>query len=488
MRIKLVHKFLAINFGIIVALTATFLSLSHGYSKTMFSNALNRIDDEVMERLATTLGDHYRIHANWDALTGDGVVWRGVVDKTFFEVFFQLMAQAAKAGYANNTAAPPANQGQPAADSWNMPFGTFYERLALYDHQKNLLIAPRISNHETSELPIRFDGKVVGWLEVGKINVDMLPLAQFFFEQQLNVVLWVAVFGAVVAALFGWLLSRHVAAPIKQLTQGAREIAARNFDTRIEVKSDDELRDLADSFNTISRELGHYQAQQRIWLTNVSHELKGPLSILVGEVYAICDNLSRCDSQTAELLQSEAMHIKRMAEDLQEAFSTDEFGLQLKRSTVDLGVFFDDYLSRYEARFKAHGIVLMWIPPRMPVIAVVDSDRMAQILRNLLENALHYCHAPGRLKVALTISEGMVLLDVEDSGPGVPVESLPRLFDRLYRVESDGVRASGVGGIGLTICKQIVVAHGGEIKAMNSELGGLRIRVTLPASPTENSR
>lgn len=487
MRLKLAHKLFLINAGIIFALTAVFVGLSYFISKSMYSNALNGIDLDVMESLAENLSEEYQKNGSWDGYIQNRPHWNQTVDNNFFSVFFSLMAKVAERAGPGNT--PPGGPPIPASPAenpkWEFPFGTFLQRLSLLDADKKPLIEAEIFKADASYQKIKLDGEIIGWLRVGRINVDMLPLAQYFFEQQLHIVYWSSIVGGLIAAALSFFLSRHITAPIRDLTRGAVQIARRNFQTHIKINTRDELQELAESFNAISKELAQYQTKQKQWLMDVSHELKAPLTLLVGEVFAICDNLSKCDDATANFLQNEVKHIKRMADDLYQLCQMDETGFRLNRQIVELQPFLEYQIRRYQEKFNNNKIVLTEIYAPDPIHIHVDSDRLSQVLSNIFENCLRYMNSPGSLWIRLSRLDGKAVLEVEDSGPGVPQSALGRLFDRHYSVYADGRRASGGAGLGLAICKEIITAHGGEITAVLGVMGGLCIRIGLPLQAGE---
>lgn len=477
MRIKLGHKLFLINASIMLILTGSFISLSYFSSKSMYSNALNGIDREVLGVLSGILSEHYQQHQSWDAFTHNPPQWQQTVDKTFFSVFFSLMAKASKdMGGPADLAMAPGFQDMP---KWEFPFGTFLQRLSLLDPQKNALIKPEFFNQNASYKAIKVKGKTVGWLRVGSINVDMLPLAQYFFDQQLKIVYWSCLVGGLLAILLSFTLSRHITAPITHLTAMARRIAKRDFRSSVNIQTRDELQELAEGFNYASRELDLYQQRQKQWLMDVSHELKTPLTVLVGEVFAICDDLSKCDETTAELLQSEALRIKRIADDLHQMCLIEEHGIHLKPHPLDLQSVLREKVQYYHARFQNRGILIYENYLNEPATVLADGDRIAQVFGNLLENSLRYSKAPGNLFISEEISGNTVRVAVEDSGPGIPGESLEKIFDRFYRIESSSRSHNGGSGLGLTISKEIILAHGGTIVARHGTHGGLRIEITL---------
>lgn len=477
MRLKLAHKLVLINTGIIVILTSAFICLSYFSSKSMYSNALNGIDREVIRNLAKTLGEHYEQQPSWNTFRDNPGQWRETVDRTFFSVFFRLMAEVAEQRDGPSPVPPSGFEEMP---EWEFPFGTFYQRLSLLDAQKQPLISAEFLNQEATYQRIKANGETVGWLRVGSIDVDMLPLAQYFFDQQLRIVYWSAAIGGLFAILLTFILSRHITAPIHRLTQKAKQIAKRDFTSVVHVSTGDELQELAEGFNSISEELGIYQQRQKQWLMDVSHELKAPLTVLVGEVFAICDDLSKCDENTAELLQKEALRIKRIADDLYQLCQIEEMGLQLQRAPVRMATVIAEQIHAYSARLAAKQIEVHQNYPSEPVYIDADAHRLSQVLVNLLENCLRYTSSPGTLWISEEVKDTQTLIALEDSGPGLADEFLPRIFDRLYRLPISNGSSAGGAGLGLAICKEIIAAHGGTIRAKRGDHGGLRIEILLP--------
>src|SRR5205823_1283674 len=207
-----------------------------------------------------------------------------------------------------------------------------------------------------------------------------------------------------------------------------------NYATRVPVDSQDELGRLAADFNRLAETLERNETLRRRFMADVSHELRTPLAVLSAELEALEDGVRPL---TRESLGS------------------------LRGEVNALGLAVETALSG-DARVFG------------------DADRLVQLFRNLLENSARYTDPGGRVQIALRRQDGRAILDFDDAAPGVPAESLPHLFERFYRVDSSRSRANGGAGLGLAICSSIAAAHGGEIAAAPSPLGGLRVRVALP--------
>lgn len=203
----------------------------------------------------------------------------------------------------------------------------------------------------------------------------------------------------------------------------------------------------------------------------------------MGEIYSVCDNLTRCDEKTAEYLQGQVMHVIRIADDLCQLCQKDEMGFRLNCQILDLQELMRYQVQRFSSSFDNNRILVTEEYTADPVHVTADGDRLGQVLSNIFENCLRYISTPGCVWIRVSSNAAEAVMDIEDSGPGVADECLSRVFDRLYRGNAScGTSARGAG-LGLAICKEIVEAHGGYICALAGSRGGLCVRLTLPRPP-----
>jgi len=326
--------------------------------------------------------------------------------------------------------------------------------------------------------PIKFGDEVVGYLAWPR--APRHPQQLEFAHQQLKHILWIAPIALLVAAAFAALITGIIVRPIRQLSAGTGALARREFGTRLPEDRRDELGELAADFNRLAAALEGYDLRQRQWLADISHELRTPLAVLRGELEAVLDGLRTADAGTMRSLRQEVGRLERLIDDLRLVASADTATLRLNLAEADVGELVQQAARRFRERLAARGFELKTaIEPHLA--ARVDAQRLEQVLANLLENAIQHAAPPGPVSLAARREGAQVLISVADGGPGVPAESLPRLFDRLYRVESSRTRATGGAGLGLSICKSIVEAHGGTIEVRASAAGGLEVRIALPA-------
>jgi two-component system sensor histidine kinase BaeS len=220
---------------------------------------------------------------------------------------------------------------------------------------------------------------------------------------------------------------------------------------------------------------------RRRMMADVAHELRTPLAVVQGELAAVEDGIRSFGPETLASLQAETRALGKLVDDLYQLALSDLGALNYRRQDLDLRAQVAEALLPLRERCAAAGLELDDSRVRGDALPVhADPDRLAQLIANLVENALRYTDAPGRIEVSCGRSAEWALLEVRDTAPGVPADMLPRLFDRFFRVEGSRSRASGGAGLGLAICRNIVEAHDGTITAQPSPLGGLSITVSLP--------
>ena len=214
-------------------------------------------------------------------------------------------------------------------------------------------------------------------------------------------------------------------------------------------------------------------------MADIAHELRTPVAILKGEIEAMQDGVRPVSEQTTASLREEVDHLARLVDDLQTLALSDAGALNLQMESVNFSVITCQSGEAYRARLAARGIELR-LHIGEGIILDADPQRLKQLLNNLLENCCRYVDKGGRVILSLAAKDKTVVLNLDDSGPGLETEQMERLFERFYRVEGSRSRLTGGSGLGLAICRNIVETHQGSIRAENSSMGGLRIHVELP--------
>lgn len=294
-------------------------------------------------------------------------------------------------------------------------------------------------------------------------------------------------FGAAILVAIGlsFLLTRQVVFPVRQLMLASREIAEGRYGKRVEVAGDpnsaDELTQLALAFNQMAGQLEQTENLRRELIADVSHELRTPLTAIKGYSEGLIDGVLPANPETFQQIHGQAERMQRLVADLQELSRVEAEGFSIQARPVSLSGLEASLRHQIGQLFEEKSVSLEFDLPAKPPKVLADEDRLGQILINLLGNALHYTPPRGRVLVSIVPASEMVRIQVSDSGAGIAAEHLPLIFNRFYRVDRSRSRAAGGSGIGLTIARRLVEAHGGRIWAESEGLDkGSTFSFTLP--------
>jgi two-component system sensor histidine kinase BaeS len=219
------------------------------------------------------------------------------------------------------------------------------------------------------------------------------------------------------------------------------------------------------------------ERQRRQMLADVSHELRTPLAVIRGEIEALLDGIRKADPTSLTSLHEEVLRLNKLIDDLHQLALADAGDLHFEARHVELDELVQSLADRYRTRVESAGLALT--AKLVPAAVEGDPNRLSQVIINLLENSLRYTDKGGTIAVSLAVRDSVELC-IEDSAPGVPEGTHERLFERLYRADAARSRARGGSGLGLSICKALVEAQGGSIRAMPSALGGVKMLIRLP--------
>ncbi|MDX1413513.1 MAG: ATP-binding protein [Candidatus Promineifilaceae bacterium] len=278
------------------------------------------------------------------------------------------------------------------------------------------------------------------------------------------------------------LLSREILRPLRQIAASSQRIAAGHYGERISAPSSDELAQVAQSFNEMAAELARVEQTRVALIGDVSHELRTPLTSLSGFLEGVIDGIFARDDETMVTMLHEVRRMRRLVDDLQTLSRVEagQFSLQLRAYDVRKSI--DDVINQLQPQWQAQGLEVGGRMPADPILVYADPDRVAQILTNLLGNAMAYSAEGGRIDVRATAQGAQVQITVEDFGAGISAEDLPYIFERFFQAERSGPRTSSGSGIGLTISRHLAWAMGGELYATSAGLGqGSMFQLTLPA-------
>ena len=446
--------FLAIA-GAIGALTfVTYLVFTWSFERG-FVQYVNRADEARLELMSDRLADAYAQEGGWARLVADADRW-------------QAMARDALG--LPSSAAPGGRRELPL---------TIDPRLLLFDASRGVLIGRPELVAQAVLKPIDSGGQIVGYLGYVPRLERLQSLERVFLKRQHQafaaVALGMLLAALVLAAGLAYWLSRRVRA----LVHATNALIRGDYTARLAPRGHDELAQLAGDFNTLAATLAAAQKARREWIADIAHELRTPLAVLRGEIESLQDGVRPLNQEGVASLAHETARLTRLVDDLHTLSLSDLGALSYHREPVDLAEVLRDAVASQRREAEARGLTLT-LDLEDDTLVLADATRLAQVFANLMQNSLRYTDAPGRIAVALRRQGDRVVVEWQDSAPGVAVEDLSRLTERLYRVEASRSRAGGGSGLGLAIARAIVEGHGGTLTASASPLGGLAIRLAFP--------
>jgi len=283
-----------------------------------------------------------------------------------------------------------------------------------------------------------------------------------------------------IALLLVFFLSRRVTYPISLLASAARRLGKGDLSQRVQVQGEGEVGALAQAFNSMAADLEYAEQSRRNMIADVAHELRTPLSNIQGYLEAIRDGVIKPDDAAIRSLNEETAVLSGLVNELQELTLAEAGELRLVYQAEDISKLVEQAVSPWQHQLAAKQISLsVNLPDNLPPVNI-DWQRVNRVLQNLLENAVAHTHKGGSINVSATKQGDWVEVSVSDSGEGIPAEDLPHVFERFYRVDKSRARTTGGSGLGLTIAKRLVEAHGGQITAQSKLGEGSRFSFTVP--------
>lgn len=449
-----VKLFLAIA-GVIAGLTlVTYLVFTWSFERG-FVQYVNRADEARLELMIDRLAEGYARGGGWSWIVKDRDRWTAM---------------------SRDALGLPAS-GE-AGGRRELPL-TIDPRLLLFDAGRALLIGRPEMAPAAVLKPIASGDRIVGYL--GSVpRIERLQSLERVFLRRQHLAFAAVAFGMVLAAivlaagLSYWLTRR-----VRALVHTTNALIRGDYTARVEPRGHDELAQLAGDFNALAATLAAAQTARQHWIADIAHELRTPLSILRGEIESLQDGVRPLSQDNVASLAHETARLTRLVEDLHTLSLSDLGALTYHREPVDLADVLTDAVSGQRREAEARGLAVT-LDLEEDAIVFADETRLAQVFANLMQNSLRYTDAPGTISVAVKRENGRAVVQWNDSAPGVAADDLPRLTERLYRVEGSRSRDGGGSGLGLAIARAIVEGHGGTLTATASPLGGLGIRLVLP--------
>ncbi len=304
------------------------------------------------------------------------------------------------------------------------------------------------------------------------------------FLGSVNSSLWIAgIIAVIVAGAVAVLFAREITAPIRRLSEAADGVRRGDMSQRVEVKSHDEVGSLSEDFNTMVDSLKDDQDARRKLMSDLAHEMGTPLAVIQSNLEGMLDGVVEATPTNISSLHQEAILLSRLVSDLRTLSQAESGRLNLSLAPVDIGELVESVVTATRPEAARKGIDLSYEGiPSLPR-AMMDRDRISQVIANLLSNALRYTSAGGAVRVAVSSEDGKGLaVSVADSGQGISAEDLPHIFDRFYRGAQPKTSRVAGSGIGLAVVKELVEAHKGRVWVESKEGRGSTFHFTVPAA------
>lgn len=463
---------------VMVATVALLADLTAGHA---FRRYLTYSDTSLHQNLSNALIEYYQVAGSWEGID-------------------TLLEQVRAALSPKRPPLPPERQPQaqessqvaplPREDPLQIVLADANGRVLYDSHDdragKRLTRDERAAAHD-----LELDGQVIGQLVVAiPVQTDTLgPLEQAFISRQRGFLAIGALLAGILGTVLGIAISRNLTAPLQRLVTAARGVANRDFGSRVAIEGSAEVTEVGRAFNEMASALEQAEQQRQNLVADVAHELRTPLSVLQGNLQAILDDVYPLAKSEISRLYDETRLLNRLVDDLRELALADAGQLGLNRRPMDPGPLLRSLTDNLALAAEAGEVGLeIQVPADLPWVEA-DPDRVAQVLRNLLVNALRHTPPGGTVTVEAGRRGDLLQVSVCDTGEGIAADDLPHVFDRFWRADRARARLDrdqGGSGLGLAVAQSLVQAHGGRIWAESAPGCGSTFHFTLPlAAPAD---
>lgn len=325
------------------------------------------------------------------------------------------------------------------------------------------------------------DGKRIGTIEIGYTGNFIVSQREVDFTKGINSsILYASIISIILAIILGLYNSKVMSQPILKITNAANNIREGDLDTKIQIKNDArELIELSEAINHLAQSLKEQQILRKRLTTDISHELRTPLTILLSHIEAFSDGVWQPTKERLSICRDEVIRLKKLVEQLKYITDIENHRVELEIESFNLSELLEGIVESFEYEFQIKSVrIERHIEEN--IIIEGDMDKVRQIIINLISNALKFTDSEGRVNVALNKDSNKAILEIIDTGIGINEEDIPFVFERFYRSDKSRSRDTGGAGIGLTITKTLVEAHGGKISVASEKEKGSRFTVVFP--------
>ncbi|ACL70079.1 HAMP domain-containing sensor histidine kinase [Halothermothrix orenii] len=328
------------------------------------------------------------------------------------------------------------------------------------------------------------NNQTIGKLYWLRFEGPYIPIKSSLFVRKINrAIIFSAIIIAIITMVFSYFLSRYLTKPLIKINNVAKKVADGQLDHHVTVKGNDEIKELATSFNQMVAKLKYLETVRRKSTSDLAHELRTPLTNIKGYLEGIKEGVLEVDSVTLTEIDEEINRLIRLINRLNDLATAEKYIIQGKKKKIKLANFLEDLLNSYlpQAREKQIDLIKKY-NPEQSIFIDSNEDALRTIFGNLINNSLKYTPEGGKIEITLSSKKNQAIISVKDNGTGISAEDLPYIFERFYRADKSRSTRSGGTGIGLTITRELVNSIGGKIIASSEGRGkGATFTVYLPS-------
>lgn len=435
LRIKLLASF----FLVVAIAVGTIAYVATISATNQFDRYVSRDQAERYQRLALTFTNYYRYSGGWNGVSS--------LTEKVAEMYSERFVLAAPDGKVISDTA------------------TKLENRELDDDWSSKSITLRLGEYPIGKIYIK--------------TQERSALQKTFLRSVNKSVITAAVIAGLAGILLATFFSRNLVKPVRNLTIATRKMQEGNLDQRVDISTNDEIGTLGKAFNSLGARLKKQKQLREEMVSDVAHELRNPLSNIQGYLEGLKEGLIKPENEVFESLHQQSLVLNRLINDLRAVNKAKAGKLKLEKKPIVLEDIVSNAIKSVENKAGHQKIALNPLLPESTLVEA-DPERVSQVIRNLLDNALTHTKKGGRVTVNVRSKEDQAVIHVVDTGVGIPKSDQPHIFDRFYRVDKSRSRHTGGTGLGLTIAKEIIEAHGGEISMKSKEGAGSVFTIVLP--------
>ena len=367
------------------------------------------------------------------------------------------------------------------------PHDNFVNQFAVTDPQGKVIIpaGPFKSGQIVTGKPF-YEGTalIFNGMEIGRVLDPGFPIERSkeqerFLEQTSTVLIYTAIGAVAASVLLSLLLAYSFTRPLREMTAATQEMAAGKLGHQVPIRSQDEIGQLAQSFNRMSQDLANATQLRKQMTADIAHDLRSPLTVISGYLESMADGVLKPTPERLTLIHTEATHLQRLVEDLRILSLADAGELSMTRLAQPIQPLLEQTAAMYNHQAQQKHVTLQVEADSDLPVPNIDPDRILQVLGNLVSNALRHTPEGGQITLSAARFEKELRVTVQDTGEGIPPEDLPHVFDRFYRGDSARYTNEGESGLGLAIVRSIVEMHGGSISAESEPGNGAAFHIDL---------